>query len=96
MAIKLGEKPLIQHVIEHIPPEAIKLCVTSFPDVYAVRCLRAVVAGLEAGRHVEFYLIWAENLLTLHGSVLKGNDAAPVVISLQKNLTRCYDELSKL
>lgn len=96
MAIKLGDKKLIQHVVESVPPEAIQLCVSSFPAAYATRCLKFIADILETTRHLEFYLLWIRHMLTMHGAKMKGPDSLPVLLALQKFMKRSQDELGKM
>ena len=43
----------------------------SLPDVYVEKLLGFVAACLETSGHLQFYLSWAQSLLTLHGHKLK-------------------------
>ena len=67
-------------------------------DVYVDKALSFVAGQLESSRHIAFYLRWCEHLLTRHGAKLKQRapDIMPTVRSLQKNLTRRYNELGKM
>lgn len=96
MSIKLGEKKLVQYVIESVPHSHIELCVSTLADVYVVRCVKHIVAILENSKHVEFYLRWIRHLLTIHGAKLRAPESMHVLLSLHKNLTKCYDELAKM
>lgn len=48
-----------------------------------------------ASRHIHFYLLWIESILTVHGPK-KGIFPQHVFLLLQKNLQTKYDELSKM
>ncbi|KAL0273025.1 UNVERIFIED_CONTAM: hypothetical protein PYX00_005802 [Menopon gallinae] len=96
MAIKLGEKKLIQYVIESVPPDAIQLCASSFPAAYVTRCLKFIATILESTRHLEFYLLWIRHMLTVHGAKIKGPDSLPVLLALQKFMKKSQDELGKI
>jgi len=76
----------------------VELTVRGLPAMYAERVLKFVAPALEGTRHVEFYLLWVQNLLTTHGQHLKqtGSRSTPLLLSLQKSLTRRYEDLSKL
>lgn len=71
------------------------LVVSTLPDEYAHRTLQFVAKQLEATQHVEFYLRWACQLLTVHGAkedVLSGH----TLLALHQNLSRKYEQLSKI
>ena len=44
---------------------------STLPDVYVEKLLTFVGATLENSRHLQFYLTWAQSLLTIHGQKLK-------------------------
>lgn len=96
MAIKLGEKQLVQNVIESVPYTHIELCVATTASVYVVRCLKFIALLLENTRHLEFYLTWVRHILTVHRFTVKGSNFMPVLLSLQKSLTKSFDEVGKL
>lgn len=96
MAIKLGEENLVQHTIESVPYSNIELCVTSMPQSYINRCLKFIITFLENSKHIQFYLTWVQHILTIHGAAIKGPNFLPILMGLQKNLTKCYDSVGKL
>lgn len=69
--------------------------VTALPEIYVERTLEFVSKQISASQHIEFYLIWATKLLTIHASkenVFKQQS----LISIQDSLTRKYEALSKM
>lgn len=74
----------------------VDLTVTSLSDAYVERVLKFVASELENTRHIQFYLIWINALLTLNGSKMNSFTEMPVLLTLQKNMQRKYDELSKM
>lgn len=50
---------------------AVELVCSSLPEPYVEKALEFLAASLETSRHLEFYLIWAQKLLVLHGQRLK-------------------------
>lgn len=48
---------------------------SSLPDVYVDKLLNFVASTLEKSNHLQFYLSWAQCLLTLHGQKLKNRSA---------------------
>jgi periodic tryptophan protein 2 len=79
---------------------AVEMTVRSLPEVYLVRALKFVASSLECTRHIEFYLIWVQHLLTTYGSTMQANSReaqlTPILLTLQKNLTKKYEELAKM
>uniref|UniRef100_A0A8B9HX14 PWP2 small subunit processome component n=1 Tax=Astyanax mexicanus TaxID=7994 RepID=A0A8B9HX14_ASTMX len=71
---------------------------SSLPDVYVEKLLNFVASSLEKSRHLQFYLTWAQNLLTLHGQKLKSRSTTmlPTIQQLLKSLQKHHDDLSKL
>ncbi|PSN57496.1 Periodic tryptophan protein 2 [Blattella germanica] len=100
MSIRLNEQDLIQEVIENIKPTDVEIIVRSLPEEYMERTLKFVASALETTQHIEFYLIWIQHLLTIHGPKLqehsKRSQVIPTMLALQKNLTRKNEELSKI
>ncbi|XP_021930925.1 periodic tryptophan protein 2 homolog isoform X2 [Zootermopsis nevadensis] len=100
MSLKLNEHDLIQEVVESIRPVDVELTVRSLPEVYMERTLKFVASSLESTRHVEFYLIWIQHMLTAYGPTfqvhLKQAQVMPILLTLQKNLTKKYEELAKI
>lgn len=52
-------------------PVAVRVICGSLPDVYVEKLLGFVAACLEKSGHLQFYMMWAQNLLMLHGQSLK-------------------------
>jgi periodic tryptophan protein 2 len=79
---------------------AVEMTVRSLPEVYMERALKFVASSLESTCHVEFYLIWVQHLLTAYGPTLQANSreaqVTPILLTLQKNLTKKYEELEKM
>ncbi|XP_050453821.1 periodic tryptophan protein 2 homolog [Cataglyphis hispanica] len=96
MALKLNEKLLTQQVIEAIPYKEIELTTTSIPDIYVEKLLKFIASELESTRHIHFYLLWIEIILTKHGSRINTALQMPVLLLLQKNMQKKYDDLSRI
>ncbi|XP_070161171.1 periodic tryptophan protein 2 homolog [Polyergus mexicanus] len=96
MALKLNEKLLTQQVIEAIPYKEIELTTTSMPDIYVEKLLKFIASELESTRHIHFYLLWIETILTKHGSRINTALQMPVLLLLQKNMQKKYDDLSRI
>ncbi|TNM93985.1 hypothetical protein fugu_002161 [Takifugu bimaculatus] len=98
LAFRLNEKALKQEVLETVPHDQISVICASLPDIYVEKLLGFVAACLENSGHLQFYMMWAQNLLMLHGQKLKNRSAAilPTLQALQKSIQRHVDNLSKL
>lgn len=96
MALKLNEKLLIKCVVENIPCTDIELTVTSLPEIYIVKVLKFIASEMESSRHIHFYLLWIETILTKHGPRINSALQMPILLMLQKNMQKKYDDLSKI
>ncbi|XP_055975200.1 periodic tryptophan protein 2 homolog [Sorex fumeus] len=98
MALRLGERPLVQEALEAVPWGEIEVVASSLPDLYVEKVLGFLAPALEVSRHLEFYLLWAQKLLMLHGQKLKARAGTllPTIQFLQKSLQRHLDSVSKL
>ncbi|XP_056110253.1 PWP2 small subunit processome component isoform X3 [Rhinichthys klamathensis goyatoka] len=98
LSFRLNEIPLIREVLEAVPYDQITVVCSSLPDVYVDKLLNFVASTLEKSNHLQFYLSWAQCLLTLHGQKLKNRSGAilPTVQQLLKSIQRHSDDLSKL
>ncbi|XP_036401269.1 PWP2 small subunit processome component [Megalops cyprinoides] len=98
LAFRLNENALTKEVLETVPHDQISVVCGSLPDVYVEKLLRFVASTLESSGHLQFYLTWAQCLLTLHGQKLKSRSGAilPIIQSLQKSIQRHFEDLSKL
>ncbi|XP_046886720.1 PWP2 small subunit processome component [Hypomesus transpacificus] len=98
LAFRLNESLLTQEVLEAVPHQQIPVVCGSLPDVYVEKLLSFLASALEKSGHLQFYLSWAQSLLTQHGQKLKSRSTAilPTIQSLQKSIQRHFEDLSKL
>lgn len=98
MALRLNERPLVQEALEAVPASEIEVIASSLPELYVEKILGFLAASLEVTHHLEFYLLWTQKLLLLHGTKLKARSGTllPTVQFLQKGLQRHLDTISKL
>uniref|UniRef100_A0A8C4RPG2 PWP2 small subunit processome component n=1 Tax=Erpetoichthys calabaricus TaxID=27687 RepID=A0A8C4RPG2_ERPCA len=66
LAFRLNEKKLIQEVMETVPHSEIDAICVTLPELYVEKLLDFVATALETSRHLQFYLTWAQRLLTQH------------------------------
>ena len=71
----------------------VSLTIADLPRIYAEKVLKFVAAELETTRHVQFYLLWIELVLTEQGL---GMPQISILLTLHKNIQRKYDDLSKM
>lgn len=74
----------------------VTLTVASLPKTYVERLLKFVASELEESRHLHFYLLWIESILTEHGPKGDAVMQLPTLLLMQKNMQRKYDDLSKM
>ncbi|XP_063301836.1 periodic tryptophan protein 2 homolog [Pelobates fuscus] len=98
MAMRLNEKLLLQEALECVPCTDISVLCSSLPELYVERLLVFLASQIESSRHLQFYLMWAHQLLMLHGQNLKNRSISllPAIHSLQKSLQAHFTEISKL
>ncbi|KAI4500100.1 hypothetical protein M0802_004970 [Mischocyttarus mexicanus] len=96
MAFKLNEKSLIKQTLETIPYINIGLIVRQMPDIYVEKILEFIAIQLESTRHIHFYILWIENILTNHGHKMTTILQMPLMLTLQKNMQKIYDDLSHM
>ncbi|ETE61896.1 Periodic tryptophan protein 2-like protein, partial [Ophiophagus hannah] len=98
MAFRLNEKKMIQEVLETVPCDEIDIVCSSLPDLYVEKVLEFLASCFEKSRHLEFYLVWTQKLLMLHGCKLKtrSEKLLPIVQFLQKSIQKHFEDLSKL
>ena len=65
-------------------------------DIYVEKALKFIASELEHTRHIHFYLLWIEDILTNHGIKINTALQMPILLTLQKNMQKKYDDLSKM
>lgn len=65
-------------------------------NIYVEKILKFIASELEFTRHIHFYLLWIETILTNHGPRINTALQMPILLILQKNMQKKYDDLSKL
>ena len=72
--------------------------VQSLKDPYIELVLKFVALQLEKSRHLHFYLLWCQQILSAHGQQLKvlSNKLLVVLRTLQKGLTKQQEDLGKM
>ncbi|WAR00919.1 PWP2-like protein [Mya arenaria] len=67
LSFRLNEQSLIQEVMENIPIPDVEVIINNLPDIYVDKLMAYVATAIESTAHIEFYLIWARQLLMQHG-----------------------------
>ncbi|XP_071088666.1 periodic tryptophan protein 2 homolog [Haliotis cracherodii] len=98
LSFRLNEQKLIQEVLESIPADNIDVICQSLPDTYVDRLLGYVANQIETSAHLQFYLTWIQRLLFVHGPKVKqrSQKVMATLRTLQKNVTRKYEDIGKL
>ncbi|XP_056631843.1 periodic tryptophan protein 2 homolog [Diorhabda sublineata] len=96
MSLKLNEVNLIQEVIESIPLKDIELLVRDLEEKYIERLLIIIATFVEESRHLEYYLCWVQQILTLHGPKINPQKMLPSLLALEKSLVRKNEQLYKI
>lgn len=68
----------------------VELTVASLPKLYAEKIFKHIAILLMSTRHIEFYVMWVKTLLNSH------QPHQTIVLTLQKNLSKRYEDLSKV
>jgi len=68
----------------------VELTVVSLSKIYAEKICKHIAIVLLSTKHIEFYVQWVKNLLNCH------QPHQTIVLTLQKNLTKRYTDLSKV
>ena len=67
IALRLGERTILNNVLEKIPTEEISLVVDEIPSAYFVQLVHLLAWRIENTPHIDFNLMWAKRLLLRHG-----------------------------
>lgn len=97
-ALRLNEEALITLVIEKTPHLSIDIVIDALSDTYVDKLMAFIANQIERSAHLEFYLIWSQTILYKHGNRIKqrANDKLAVLCSLEKSLTKKFEDLSKM
>jgi periodic tryptophan protein 2 len=97
-ALRLNEEALITLVIEKTPHLSIDIVIDALSDTYVDKLMAFIANQIERSAHIEFYLIWSQTILYKHGNRIKqrANDKLAVLCSLEKSLTKKFEDLSKM
>ena len=74
----------------------VSLIAVNLHQIYVEKLLHFIAYELERTIHVHFYLLWIESILTEHGSKMNISFQMPLLLLLQKNMQKKYDEISKM
>ncbi|XP_034301423.2 periodic tryptophan protein 2 homolog [Magallana gigas] len=98
LSFKLNEMKLKQEVLEHIPVSSVEVIVENLPDIYVDKLLVFLATQIENTTHIEFYLLWVNRILMIHGLKLKQRSQRIIscVRTLQKNVNRKYEDIGKI
>ena len=97
-SLRLNEDALITLVLEKTPYQTIEIIVGLLSDVYVDKLLGFISNQIEKSAHLEFYLIWSQQLLYKHGNRIKqrANAKMGILCNLEKSLTKKSEDLGKM
>jgi periodic tryptophan protein 2 len=97
-ALRLNEEALISLVLEKTPYQSIDLIVNLLSDVYVDKLLSFISNQIEKSAHLEFYLMWSQQILYKHGNQIKLRSHLKMAIlcNLEKALTKKSEDLGKM
>lgn len=77
---------------------AVEVIVENLPDIYVDKLLVFLATQIENTTHIEFYLLWVNRILMIHGLKLKQRSQRIIscVRTLQKNVNRKYEDIGKM
>ena len=77
---------------------AVDVIVENLPDIYVDKLLGFLASQIEHTAHIEFYLLWVNRILMTHGLKLKQRSQKIIscLRTLQKNVTRKYEDIGKM
>ena len=80
------------------PPFPVRVIAANLPRVYLEPMVQFLASALECSLHVEFYLCWCGEVLTIHGSFIKDHagSLSVALTALQKAVTVKQMELGKM
>ncbi|VFQ66872.1 unnamed protein product [Cuscuta campestris] len=96
LSLRLNEDALIKKCIIAVSPEDIPATASSVPFKYLQRLVLAFSDLLENCPHLEFILIWCQEICKAHGQSIQQNsrNLLPALKSLQKAITRLHQDLA--
>ena len=96
IALRLNERDCLNYVVERIPSSEVALIITSLPVLHFNRLISLFAWRLDHVPHLEFNLLWAKNLLLLHGSKAHQASSDPSSVNaVLQTLHRACDAHSK-
>lgn len=96
LSLRLNEDSLIKKCIISVNPADLPAVASSIPFRYLQRLIEAFVDLLESCSHLEFILLWCQEICKTHGHSIQQNsrNLLPALKSLQKAITRLHTDLA--
>ncbi|BAF17978.1 periodic tryptophan protein 2 [Oryza sativa Japonica Group] len=96
LSLRLNEDSLIKKCIFSVDPSNVRAICSSTPLKYLQRLIEAFSDLLESCPHLEFILLWSQELCKIHGNYIQQNSRAllPALKSFQKSITRIHQDLA--
>ncbi|CAL5095863.1 unnamed protein product [Urochloa decumbens] len=96
LSLRLNEDPLIKKCIFAVDPSDVRAICAAIPYKYLQRLIDAFAELLESCPHLEFILMWSQELCKVHGHYIQQNSRTllPALKSLQKSITRLHQDMA--
>jgi len=96
LSLRLNEDSLIKKCIFAVDPSNVRAICSSVPFKYLQRLIDAFADLLESCPHLEFILLWSQELCKVDGSYIQQNSRTllPALKSLQKSITKLHQDLA--
>ncbi|KAL5201946.1 hypothetical protein ABZP36_012898 [Zizania latifolia] len=96
LSLRLNEDSLIKKCIFAVDPSNVRAICSSTPLKYLQRLIESFADLLESCPHLEFILLWSQELCKIHGNYIHQNSRTllPALKSLQKSITRIHQDLA--
>lgn len=96
LSLRLNEDSLIKKCIFAVDASNVRAICSSVPFKYLQRLIDAFADLLESCPHLEFILLWAQELCKVDGTYIQQNSRTllPALKSLQKSITKIHQDLA--
>ncbi|KAI8855000.1 WD40-repeat-containing domain protein [Chytridium lagenaria] len=98
MALRLGERDIIDKIYVAIPKDEIAAIVKNLPKKYLEKVIRLIVHQFDVSPSVHQHLLWSSLVIRFHGQYLKdrSQEFAPSLRALTKCASKVFDALGKM
>ncbi|KAL4194141.1 hypothetical protein AMTRI_Chr05g67220 [Amborella trichopoda] len=97
LGLRLNDDKIIKRCIFAVKPPDVSTVAASVPTRYLNRLMETLADLLDNAPHLEFVLVWCQELCKSHGHTIQQNyrNLLPSLRSLQKSMTRLHQDLAE-